>query len=353
LSKYGLDKPVTVKIGLTDGSTKEIEIGSNSPTNEGMYVKNKGESKVYLISIYEENKLKLSKGHFAIKEILPVEPTTLKTFSYEKNGELQFAVSISSETSMKITAPVEEVAEITSITPILQAVVKLAINDVVDDNPSDLAKYGLNKPAYSIEYGDGSTTKKILFGKDLQQGSLVYAKFFDGKSVFTIDIAPLTFLDMKFSDVINPFVYLPNINDVSRVDLFIDGKTIVSDIAVDTEKKPDEDKFKVDGKDANMKNADDKSLFKSFCTAMIAITMDKYEPDAKLVGTTPEVTIKYYMEPDSKVVKIDLISKDSNYYYAMRDGVYINRVVLKSKLNEPDGIRETYKALKKAIDEAK
>jgi len=351
LSKYGLDKPATVKIGLADGSTKEIEIGSASPTNEGIYVKNKGESKVYLIGSYYDNKLKLSKGHFAKKDILPVDPTTLKNFSYEKNGAMQFAISIQSDSVMKITAPIEESAEVSSIGPMLQAVVKLAISDVVDENPSDLAKYGLDKPAYSIEYGDGTTTKKILFGKYLQKGSIAYAKFIGGKSVFTIDVTPLTFLDMKFSDVINPFVYLPNINDVNKIDLIIDGKTIVSDITT-VKDNADEDKFKVDGKDANMKNGNNNSLFRAFYSAMIGVTMNKYEPDAKPIGT-PEVTIKYYMKPDSKVVKIDFISKDSNYYYAMRDGVYINRVFLKSKLNEKDGIRESYKALKKAIDEAK
>lgn len=351
LAKYGLDTPTTVKIGLVDGSTQQLEVGLISPTNDGIYVKKKGEPKVYLISTYYLDKLNLSSGHFAKKDILPVEAATLKNFSYEKNGEMQFAVSINSESEMKITAPLKEEAEAAKIAPMLEAVVQLAIKDVIENNPTDLAKYGLDKPAYSIEYGDGSTTKKILFGKYLEKGTIVYAKFPEGKSIFTIDVTPLTFLDTKFSDVLNPFIYLPNINDVNKIDLFIDGKTIVSDITTVKDKSED-DKFKVDGKDANMEDANGKSLFRAFYSSMIGITMNKYEPEAKPAGT-PEITIKYYMKPDSKAVTVDFISKDSNYYYAMKDGVYTNRVVLKSKLNEAEGIRETYKALKKAIDEAK
>jgi hypothetical protein len=351
LSKYGLDKPATIKVGLADGSTKELEIGKNNPTNEGIYVKNKGEAKVYLISSYYETKLKLSSGHFVKKEILPVDPTTLKTFSYEKNGQMQFAIDIISANEMKTTAPLKEEAEPNKIGPILQTVVALVINDVIEDNPTDLAKYGLDKPAYSIEFGDGKTTKKILFGKYLQKGSIIYAKFSDGKSVFTIDVTPLKFLDMKFSDIISTFVYLPSINNVNKIDLFIDGKKIESDITTVEDKKED-DKFKVDGKDANMENANGNSLFRAFYSSMIGVTMNRYEPGAKQSGT-PEITIKYYLKPDSKAVTIDFISKDSNYYYAMKDGVYTNRVVLKSKFNEADGIRETYKVLKKAIDEAK
>lgn len=350
LGKYGLDKPTTVKIGTSDGKTYELEIGALSPTNEGIYAKKKGEEKVYLLGSYYLDKLNLSKGYFANKQILAVESTTLKKFSYEKAGKMQFAFSINSESDMKVTAPIEEVAEVTSVQAILKAVVQLAISEVIEENPSDLSKYGLDNPAYVIEYGDGKTTKKILFGK-AEKSSTLYAKFDNGKTVFTVDTSPLTFLDMKFGDVVNPFIYMPNISDVNKIELTIDGKTIVSDITT-VKDDSDKDTFKVDGKDANMKDKDDKSLFRSFYSSMIAITMAKYESDAKPKGT-PEVTIKYYMKPDSEVVKIDLISKDDNYYYAMRNGVYLNRIVLKSKLNDSDGIRESYKALKKAIDEAK
>ncbi|MDF2988139.1 MAG: hypothetical protein K0R50_3649 [Eubacterium sp.] len=349
LSKYGLDKPASAKVGLTDGTTKEVEIGSSNPTNEGIYVKLKGENKVYLIGSYYENKLKLNKGHFAVKDILNVEAAAVKAISYEKNDELQFAISINSETDAKITAPIKEEADTAEVSKMTAAVVQLAISDVIDDNP-DLAKYGLDKPAFAIEYGDGKTTKKILFGKELEKDKIAYAKFPEGKSVFTVDISPLTFLDTKFSNLVNSFVYLPNINDVNKIELTIDGKTVVSDITT-VKDDSDKDTFKVDGKDANMKDKDDKSLFRTFYQALIGITMNKYEPAPKPSGT-PEVTIKYYMKPDNKPVTIEYISKDENYYYAMKDGVYTNRVVLKSKLNEADGIRPTYKALKEAVDKA-
>ncbi len=349
LSKYGLDKPAAVKVGLTDGTTKEIEIGSVNPTNEGIYVKNKGENKVYLIGSYYENKLKLNKGHFAVKDILNVEAKDVKTISYEKNSELQFAIAITSESEANITAPIKEEAETSEVSKMTAAVVQLKIADVIDDNP-DLAKYGLDKPAFALEYGDGKTSKKILFGKELEKDKIAYAKFSEGKSVFTVDISPLTFLDTKFSDIVNTFVYLPNINNVNKIELTIDGKTIVSDITT-VKDDSDKDTFKVDGKDANMKNEKGDSLFRSFYQGLIGITMNKYEPEAKPSGT-PEVTIKYYMKPDNKPVTIEYISKDQNYYYAMKNGVYTNRVVLKSKLDEADGIRPTYKALKEAMDKA-
>lgn len=351
LSKYGLDKPATIKISLSDGSSKEILVGSYNPTNEGIYVKNSDGNKVYLVNKDSEDNLKAGRSRFIKKDILPVEYTDLKTFSFERNGELQFAIDIPSSSEIKVVKPVEENGESSKVGPMLSSVVGLRIGDIVDENPSDLSKYGLDKPAYAIEYGDAKTTKKILIGNEVEKGSTAYAKFPDGKTVYTIDTSSLTFLDAKLSDVITPFVYLPNISDVNKVELFIDGQKIVSDITTDKDNS-DNDKFMVNGKDANMKDEKDSSLFKKFYQALIGVTMYKYEPEGKPAGT-PEVTIKYYMKPDSKAVTVDFISKDDNYYYAVKDGVYTNKVVLKSRFDEPEGIRETYKALLKAIGETK
>lgn len=364
LSNYGLDKPATVKIGLSDGSSKELEVGATSPTSDGVYVKVKGESKVYLISSYSADGLKPTRSNFLKKDILPIDFNTLKTYAYEKNGQLQYKFNITSEktkseasgsstatttetiSKVEIVEPQKEEADLTKVTPMFQAVTALTIKDVIDENPTDLSKYGLDKPAFTLEFGDSNTTKKILFGKDVEKGTVLYAKFADKNSVVTIDITGLTFLDVKLADILNVFINIPNIKDVSKIDLFIDGKTVVSEI-VTNEEDSDKDQFKVNGKDANMKGEGDKSLFRAFYQAMIGITMDKYEPDAQPSGT-PEVTIKYYMKPDSKVVTIDFISKDNNYYYAMKDGVYTKRVVLKSKFDEAEGIRATLKAIEEA-----
>lgn len=359
LADFGLDKPSMVKVVLSDGSSKEIEVGSKSPTGEDVYVKLKGQPKVYTVGGYYEDMLKPNRAHYASKQILPVEATTIKKFEYKKDGKIQYSVDIESESEMKLVAPIKEEADTTKFSQLIQTVVQLSIADIVGENPTDLTKYGLDKPAFEVTYGDDKTTKTILFGdkadtgesSSSKGGNIFYAKYPDTKVVFTVDVSQLTFLDVKLQDVISPFVYIPNINDVNKVELSIDGKTIISDIKT-VEGKKEEDKFKVDGKDANMKDSSDRSLFKAFYQAMIGITFNKYQPDLKPQGT-PEITIKYYMKPDNKVVTVDYIPKDNNYYYAVKDGVYTNRIVLKDKFNEEEGVRDTYKKLKDAIDKAK
>ena len=348
LSKYGLDKPLTVKVGLSDGTSKELQVGSYTLTEDGRYCKISGESKVYLVGTYYTSKFEPTYGYFVKKDILPVDPATLKTFSYEKNGQMQYAVDVISEKEMNIVEPIKEVAETSDVAKMLQAVTVLTINDVVDNSPADLNKYGLDKPSFALKFGDGTTTKNILFGNYVEKGTIRYAKYAEGNSVFTIDITPLTFLDTKLDDIIYSFIYLPNIKDVNKVELFIDGKKYVCDIT--TAEDAADDKFKVNGTDANMKNEKGNSLFRNMYQGMIGITMQKYEVGAKPTGT-PEISIKYHMK-DSKVVTVDLISKDSNYYYAVKDGVYTNKVVQKSKLDEKDGLRTTYNELMEALSEA-
>ncbi|HEX2924993.1 MAG TPA: DUF4340 domain-containing protein [Ruminiclostridium sp.] len=362
LADYGLDKPATVVVGLSDGTSKELEVGKKSPTGEDVYLMLKGDPKVYTVGGYFEDKLEVGRGYFAVKDILPVDAKALKKFSYEKNGQMQYSVDIASDSDMKIVAPIKEEADTTKIGQMLDPVVKLAITDIVDENPTDVAKYGLAKPAYVITYGDSKTTKTIMFGNTVQNtgadsgastgGNIVYAKYPDKKSIFTVDISQLSFLDVSMQDIISPFVYIPSINDVNKVELSIDGKTIVSDIKTVKDKK-EEDRFKVDGKDANMQDSNSNSLFRNFYQAMIGIVLNKYAPDDKPSGGKPDITIKYYMKPDNKVVTVDYISKDNNYYYAMKDGVYTNRIVLKSQFDQESGIRDTYKKLKAALDKEK
>ncbi len=348
LAKYGLDKPITIKVGMTDGSSKELQVGSFTLTEDGRYCKISGESKVYLVGTYYTSKFEPTYGYFVKKDILPVDPATLKTFSYERNGQMQYAFDIISDKEVNIIEPIKEVAETSDVFRMLQSVTQLTITDVVDNSPADLNKYGLDKPSFVLKYGDGTTTKNILFGNYVEKGTIRYAKYAETNSIFTIDITPLTFLDTKLDDVIYSFIYLPNIKDVNKVELFIDGKKTVCDIT--TAEDASDDKFKVNGTDANMKNENGNFLFRNMYQGMIGITMQKYEAGAKPSGT-PEISIKYYMK-DSKVVTVDLISKDSNYYYAVMDGVYTNKVVQKSKLNEKDGLRTTYKELMEALKSA-
>ena len=344
LAKYGLDKPSTVTVGLKDGTKRVIEFGDKTPTNDAMYVKMKDENKVYTVGSYYFEKLLMKRGQFIIQEILPVEETEIKTFSITKDGTLLYSLNFVSDSEVDVTAPIVERGDATKTQPIKASLVTLKMTDIVDENPTDLAKYGLENPKYVIEFGTSDTTKKIAIGNDISSGA-AYAKFVDSKGVFELDTSPLTFLDMGLTDVLDVFVYLPNITDVSSVEINIDGKKVVSEI---THSGDNEQTFKVEGKDANMKNDKGDSVFRAYYQAIIGLTFKKY--DASLTPTgTPEVTIKYNMK-DGKTVTVGLISKDNNYYYAMKDGKYTGRLILKTKLDESDGIRPTLDALLQAIN---
>ena len=344
LAKYGLDKPSTVTVGLKDGTKRVIEFGDKTPTNDAMYVKMKDENKVYTVGSYYFNKLLMKRGQFIIQEILPVEETEIKTFSITKDGTLLYSLNFVSDSEVDITAPIVERGDATKTQPIKASLVTLVMTDIVDENPTDLAKYGLENPKYVIEFGTSDTTKKIAIGNDISSGA-AYAKFVDSKGVFELDTSPLTFLDMGLTDVLDVFVYLPNITDVSSVEINIDGKKVVSEI---THSGDNEQTFKVEGKDANMKNDKGDSVFRAYYQAIIGLTFKKYDPSLTPTGT-PEVTIKYNLR-DGKTVTVGLISKDNNYYYAMKDGKYTGRLILKTKLDESDGIRPTLDSLLQAIN---
>ena len=59
---------------------------------------------------------------------------------------------------------------------------------------------------------------------------------------------------MRFNEIIQPFIYITNIDTVTRIDVTMDGRTDTSTILADTADK-DKDKFTINGKDATAKDS--------------------------------------------------------------------------------------------------
>ena len=67
---------------------------------------------------------------------------------------------------------------------LLKGIEALEVEKFVDDNPNDLAPYGLDNPQIQIAISDAKKKKTLLFGK--KEGKKVYAKLVDAKSVYLV-----------------------------------------------------------------------------------------------------------------------------------------------------------------------
>lgn len=68
--------------------------------------------------------------------------------------------------------------------------------------PSDIGKYGLEDPAYAIEFETGQSIQRLLLGSEKVKGYEIYAKLADNNEIFTLSMELLYFLDVPLDDLI-------------------------------------------------------------------------------------------------------------------------------------------------------
>lgn len=346
LSVYGLDKPVIVTIKMDDGKQEAIFVGNETPTKDGYYLKMKDTNKIYTIGSYTAEKLIVGKNDIRDKKLFTftIEDTT--AFSMDRAGENVFTAKKVSDAEWTITAPIEANINAGEISTMLDAIANSYVSEFVDENAADLGKYGLDNPSYALEVEVSGTKIKLLLGAE--KDSMFYAKLADSNDVFTISSSAYTFIDKPLKEIMEVFAYIVNIQDVNKIEVQMDGETVVSEIQTDKDDS-DKDKFFVNGKDATVKDESDNQLFRKYYQALIGVTLSDLEIGANPVGN-PEITFTYYIKKEPEKVTVKFIRKDDRYYYVLRNDKYTGMIVDKDKFYGTEGVKETYDKLIEAMN---
>lgn len=349
LAQFGFAKPVEITMNY-EGGSKSFELGDLSSTKDSYYFREKDSKKVYTIETYYGANLAITKDSLRSNTLFAVQAEEILGLSMSRGGSLVFSSGKNADGDWSLTAPFEWKADDNAIAPILEAIANTATYEsFIEEKAADLDKYGLKNPAYILQFETAKGKTKLLIGSEKQKGSEVYAMV-EGKSeVFTLDPGSFTFLDKPLIEIADSFAYIANIGDVSKLVVEIDGETTVADIVSDNDGNSEE-KFTVNGKNATdlkMPNGDD--LFKKYYQAVIGATIADIEIGAKPVGKS-EITFTYSLDKAPGTMKVEFISKDSKYYYVLRNGKYTNVLILKSFFDTPDtGLRAIKKQLLETI----
>ncbi|MCR4435299.1 MAG: DUF4340 domain-containing protein [Clostridiales bacterium] len=349
LAQFGLDQPRTVTVKTSDGKEKTVELGNKTPTGDAYYLKEKDVGRVYTIDTSAGQTLGASKSDLKSKSLLPTNQfEDVSRFLVEKSGKTVFSALKTTGDSWDLVSPIEASVSSDSLRQLFSTAADQQIKEFVEDNPSDLDKYGLKNPAYSVEVQTAKGNAKLLIGSEKEKGAEVFAKFADSSEVFTIGEETIKYVDKPLKEMMDVFPFTTDISNVSRIEVEMDGKTVQCEVQADKE-DTSKDSFKVDGKDASMKSSNGESYFRKYYQALTGIVMDDIETGAVPRGN-PEITITYTLKTSPDTMKIQYISKDSNYYYVMRNGKYSGLTVSKKQFDKEGGVRETYKALTDAMN---
>lgn len=345
LSQYGLDKPTLVSAKMKDGKIETLEIGNLTPTKGAYYVKKKENNKVCTTDTYTIDKVIVSKNDIRDLTLITIDSDEITKLSMERQGVLVFGANYNDENqNWTLTDPIKGTANMSALAPMLDAITGSMITSFVEENPSNLEQYGLTKPSYILEFETPDHKERLIMGKEDSANSQIYVMLEGNNEVFTISSEPYTFLDKPIEEIVEVFAYIVNIWDVDKIDVEMDGYKLNLELDTDPEMDNDKDKFYLNGKDATMRDDNDKQPFRSYYQSLIGITLSSVEPEGQPSGPA-DITFTYYLKTDPKVMKVEFISKDERYYYVMRNGEYSGILVDKKKFDEPEGVRDSYNKL--------
>ncbi len=280
LSSYGLEnaeKYVSVK--LKDGTEKIVYIGNPTNLSGEYYASSNVSDKVYVISANTAGPLLVHPEEYRNKEVAQISGETVSDFSISRgNAKLLDVKYISTSTvsgqnihEHMLKYPYDGVkANADSIAIFCQSLSSVTATAIVEENPKNLAKYGLDKP-YILTVTDENGTSVIKMGNYAENGE-VYVMNGDVPVVYSAECSFYENVkNIKPDEFVDRFVHLFNISTVAKIEVRNSEESHSIEVIKKSEDKYD---YKVDGKNKVKDN------FTPIYTAIIGITANSFVNDA-------------------------------------------------------------------------
>jgi hypothetical protein len=350
LGQYGLVPPKAVaRAYLADGTVKTIRLGDETPTGNTYYLQVEGDPAVYSVWMNHGQHFHWKVADLRSKALLASinkdeityykarlrSGQTIEVIEKTPEESTQFQLGFGKYLMIK-PYPAPRGVDAEKFDAMLTGIGSIDIGEFVDDSPTDLAAYGLAKPWGDLLVRDKAATLHLLFGADRGSDRVCF-QVAGERAVYAVDKYKLDFLDAKPFDLIDKFVFIPNIEDADRLEITAGGATHVFTLARTTKKASEakalgasetnaqgateagvEDEvvttYKGDGRELK------EEWFKKFYQSVIALSIEGEAPRA--VPNAPVITISYRLNKgDKRNVTVGLAPYDKIFYASFVDGV--------------------------------
>lgn len=197
LAQFGLADPqIIVDFKAEGGAAGSFKLGNKNPTQSEIYAMKGGDNAVVLVSAFQESSF--TKEPFALrdKRILKFDREKADTLALVKGANSMQLTRSGSE--WKVAKPVEGRSDYSAVEGFLTRLNSANMSKLVEEQPADLAKYGLDKPAMTVTIGAGSSKTVLEVGKT--ENDQTYAKDASRPMVFTVDSTLQGDLNKSFDD---------------------------------------------------------------------------------------------------------------------------------------------------------
>lgn len=197
LDQFGLAKPsITVEYKADGGASGTLKLGNKNATQGEIYALKNNDKRVFLVSSFQETSFNRTPFDLRDKKILKFDRDKADSLLLVK-GPSSLELSRAG-TDWKVVKPVASRSDYSAIEGFIGRLASANMSKMVEENPKDLAKYGLDKPSMTVTIGAGSA--KTVFEVGKTEGGETYARDAARPIVFTVDSTLQTDLNKNFDD---------------------------------------------------------------------------------------------------------------------------------------------------------
>ena len=227
LKQYGLETP-RIEIDFKAAGDKDYRrlfIGDKAPTGGDLFARRNDDKKVFLIPSYQETTFNHSTFDLRDKIVLKFEPDKIDSLDVSAGGNtLQFTKDGS---EWKITQPLPARADYASVEGLVGRLQSAAMKSIATESasPADLKKFGLDKPAASVDLKMGSARAIFQVGSKAETNT-VYARDASRSVVVTVDNALADELKKDVNEYRRKDVFEFRAYNANRLEFTRNGQTV-------------------------------------------------------------------------------------------------------------------------------
>jgi len=197
LEQFGLANPsITVEYKAEGGGSGKLRLGNKNATQGEMYALKNDEKRVFLVSAFQETSFNRTAFDLRDKKILKFDRDKADSLVLVKGKDSIEMARTGSE--WKVTKPIPSRSDYSQIEGLLTRLSSSNMTKLVEENPKDLAKYGLDKPVMTVTIGAGSSKTVLDVGKT--EGTETYARDASRPMVFVVDTTLQGDFNKSFDD---------------------------------------------------------------------------------------------------------------------------------------------------------
>lgn len=197
IAQFGLaNPPIAVEFKAEGGVSGSFKLGNKNATQGELYAIKDGEKRVFLVSSFQESNFNRKPFDLRDKKVLKFDREKADSLVLTKGSDSLELTRAGSEWT--VSKPVASRSDYSAVEGFLTRLSSSNMSKLLEENPKDLAKYGLDKPAMTVTIGSGSSKTVLEVGKT--EGDQTYARDAARPIVFTVDTTLQGDLNKSFDD---------------------------------------------------------------------------------------------------------------------------------------------------------